>query len=95
MKHNLMVEETLDLFEKHRRDYLESARDVAEKLASDGKLVTVDDIRKECPIPDGIDARVLGGVFREKKWEKVGHKYSTRVACHKSNRMVQYKLRIV
>ena len=89
--HNEMVQEALDLFEATRANYLSVARSTAEQMSKlTGKPITVDDVRKACPLPDGVDARVLGGVFRAKCWVKVGHTYSKRDECHRSNRMIQY-----
>jgi len=74
---------TLDLFEIHRPEFLEEARQVAKDLASGGNLVTVDDVRVHCPPPDNVDPRVMGAVFNSKEWEPVNYIRSTRSTCHK------------
>ncbi len=90
---NNQVQLALDQFEVNRAEYLSMARGTAKALyLKTRKPVTVDDVRRECPLPEGCDARVLGGVFRGKEWVKVGAVFSNRAACHKSNRMIQYRL---
>lgn len=76
------VAEVLPLFEATRRDWLLAARSVAYALAQDGRTVTVDDVRKRCPPPPGVDPRVMGGVFAGKAWVKLGMASSGRRLCH-------------
>lgn len=74
---------TLDLFELTRPEFLEEARQIARDLALGGKLVTIDDVRVQCPPPDNVDPRVMGAVFNTKEWEASGYIRSTRSTCHK------------
>jgi len=78
----------LPLFQQTRAQWLYEARlaayTVATRKASQGEPshVTADDIHRHCPIPDGIDPRVMGAVFTRKCWKKVGYTESTRAICH-------------
>ena len=53
----------LGLLERTRADWLEQARYNALALARAFGFVTADDIHRLCPIPSGIDPRVMGAVF--------------------------------
>lgn len=69
----------LDLFEVHRVDYLNLTRRVSMELASEGKIITINDVRDVCPVPEGVNPKVLGAVFRSNKtWERVGYVASAR-----------------
>lgn len=72
----------LPLFEATRADWLETARLVAEELGRDGREVTVDDVRAIVPPPDEVDPRVMGSIFKSKRWECVGYRRSKRPECH-------------
>jgi hypothetical protein len=78
----------LPLFQKTRAQWLHEARltalTVGNWKASQGEPphVTADDIHRHCPIPDGIDPRVMGAVFTKDGWRKVGYVNSTRAICH-------------
>lgn len=88
---NEMVQQKLDLFESHRTTLLASLRATAKRLYLEtGKPVTTDAVRAAHPIPDDTDPRIMGGVFREKGWECVGHSLSKRPECHKSNQLRMY-----
>lgn len=65
-------QEAFDLFEQKRHEFLENCRWVARRLCKEKGHVTTDDIRKECPLPLGIDGRVYGAVFAGEEWEKTG-----------------------
>lgn len=74
-------DEALDLFERHRADWLASARAAALRLyRRDGRPISVDDVRAECPPPPDSDPRVMGAVFMG--WTAVGYANSRRRACH-------------
>ena len=65
-------DKAFDLFEKHRAEWLAEARSAAYQLGRGGALVCIDDVRKVCPIPEGVDGRVAGKVFMEKGvWQSV------------------------
>lgn len=63
----------LNLFEITRKEFLESCRWIARKIAKAKGNVTIDDVRNEVKIPLNIDARVLGAVFNTPDFEKVGY----------------------
>lgn len=74
-------DEALELFEIHRAEWLATARGVAIRLYQrEGRPITVDDVRAECPPPAGSDPRVMGGVFVG--WTPVGYTNSRRRTCH-------------
>lgn len=75
--------DVLPLFEANRSVWLAQARVAALKLGRQGRVVTIDDVRRVCPPPAGIDPRVMGAVFTRSDWEAVGFVNSTRTACHK------------
>ncbi len=85
-------EEVLDLFEETRQDYLAEARAMAQILAFHKGIITINDVREACPVPEGIDPRVLGAVLRGPAWEPVGFVQSTRRTCHgRPIRQFKYK----
>jgi len=53
-----------------------------------GTEITVDEVRRNVTIPDGIDPRIMGRVFNIHGWESRGYQLSNREECHKSNRLV-------
>jgi hypothetical protein len=63
-------------------DWLSEARAVAERLGEDGRLVTVNDVRDQCPPPPDVDPRVMGALLRKPQWELVNYVRSTRSTCH-------------
>lgn len=66
-------QQALNLFETHRKEFLEHCRWVAVRIAKDKGNVTIDDVRDECPLPLNIDGRVYGAVFASEEFEIVGH----------------------
>lgn len=79
----LFEQTVLPLFETHRADWLDYARNCAFLLGASGQIVTIDDVRRVCPPPSHVDPRVMGAVFQRKKWEYVGATSSVRSTCHK------------
>lgn len=76
-------EEAMDLFERHRAEWLRAARAEASQIGMTKGTCTVDDIRKICPPPSGVDGRVMGAVFKTPEWEPGRHINSARKTCHK------------
>ena len=76
-------QEALDLLELHRKEWLAEARATAAFYADLHGSVTVDDVRALCPIPEGIDGRVMGAVFNTKEWKAGPFINSRRRACHR------------
>lgn len=76
-------DEALDILEKARHKYIETARSVARMLHhTSGEPITVDDIRSVCPPPAEIDGRVMGAILREPEWVRIGYLNSARKTCH-------------
>ena len=76
-------QDAFDLFEVHRAEWLAQARAEAEIIGRAAGTCTADKIHEVCPIPDGIDGRVMGAVFLKRDWEPGEFVLSTRKACHK------------
>ena len=76
-------EDAFDALEQARAEWLAKARATAETLGRLKGVVTVDDVRAECPPPAAVDPRVMGAIFRGDQWEADGYVRSTRRECHK------------
>lgn len=75
--------DVLPMFEEHRKEWLERARHTAIDIARRKGEVTIDDVRAECPPPDGVDPRVMGAVFHPRSnWTCIGYARSKRSDCH-------------
>jgi len=72
----------LPLFESTRAEWLSAARAVARKVGAGGAVVDINDVRRLCPLPEGIDPRVMGAVFTRGEWVCLGHRRSSRSTCH-------------
>ena len=67
--------------ELNKDEWLERARDLAQRIALDHGSVTADDIHEALPIPKGVDGRTMGSVFDGLKC--VGYEKSRRQKCHR------------
>jgi hypothetical protein len=65
-----------------RNFWLEAARMHARRIAREQGDVTIDDVRRVCPPPDGCDPRIMGSVFLRKDFQRVDFRASSRQACH-------------
>jgi hypothetical protein len=72
----------LNTLETARSDWLLRARHEAIMHCLQYGRVTADDVRQRCPVPEGWDARVVGAVFRDKRFRQVGVTQTTRAASH-------------
>ena len=75
----------LDLVEhasEERQDYVVKARRIARLHALTHGTVTSEDVRKKAPVPDGMDPRILGAVFRTSEWKRVGFRQTPRASAH-------------
>jgi hypothetical protein len=52
-------------------DWITEARDVALNLAEERGRVSIVDVLHECPLPIGIDPRVVGGVFKHQAFVRI------------------------
>ena len=89
--------EILPLFEEYRGDWLAEARKVAVNIAmrDPQRRCDIEKVRRECPLPPGVNPNVLGAVFRGRKggeWDLVGYKKSKRKSSH-GRRVGVYYLR--
>lgn len=75
-------EAVLPLYEQHRADWLEQARQEARLLAERHNFVTIEMVRERCPPPAGVDPRVMGAVFTRSEWENCGYVIGKRKESH-------------
>lgn len=75
-------DEALDLLKQRRRQYVIHARNIAISIINHEGQVTVDRLREYYPPPADFDARVLGAVLADKKFEPVGYTPTTRPTSH-------------
>lgn len=85
-------DESLDLLERTRSDWISRARIVAHNIILRKGCVTADDLREVWPVPDAWDARVVGAVFRDRRFLKVGYTATERVTSH-SRPIAVFRLR--
>ena len=65
-------------------EWLTKARLAAERIATDRREVTIDDVLRICPRPSHISANATGSVFKGKKWKCIGFAQSEQVQRHAS-----------
>lgn len=85
-------DESLDLLERTRADWISRARIVAHNIILRKGWVTADDLREVWPVPVGQDARVVGAVFRDKRFVKCGYTATERPSSH-SRPIAVFRLR--
>lgn len=78
----IFEQQILPLFEESNGAWLVRARQSARYLARLHGSVSVDDIRKECPPPEGSDPRIMGAVLRAPEFVKISMENSDRRTCH-------------
>ena len=67
-----------------KAEYLAEARAIARKLASKREWITADDIHEVCPVPAGIDSRIMGAAFpKDEGWEPGAYVPSRRPINHR------------
>jgi hypothetical protein len=81
MEASLFETEVLPRLEAKRAEWLSGARAVARQLGRKGPT-NINDVRRLCPLPPGVDPRVMGAVFNKSEWVCVGYKRSSRSTCH-------------
>ena len=72
----------LDLLEETRWEWLAEARSNAVGHARAWGSVTADDIHRRCPIPEGLDPRVMGAVFKIPELVPDGYVQTKRACAH-------------
>lgn len=75
-------QQVLDFFEDTRQEILARARTKAREIARMRGEVSIDDIRELVQIPEHIDPRMFGAVFRGEEWERIGFRESRRKENH-------------
>lgn len=77
----------LDIYETigaRKRAFLWNCRMVAEDLAlktRDG-VISIDDVRRACPLPEYIDGRIYGAVFKQDEWIALGFTQTSVKSSH-------------
>lgn len=84
---DVFATEIAPALETAHAEFVAEARRIARELGSDGREVTIDDVRAILPVPEGKEPRSLGVVFLEKIagvriWVQVGWRRSPRRMCH-------------
>ena len=64
-------DQALSLLERTRAEYIALARQVADALSLSQDTFTADDVTALCPVPAGMDGRVMGAVLTVHRYEKV------------------------
>ena len=77
-------EEALELLKKTRREFLAKCRQTAFDVCRQKGEVTIDDVRKVNPLPEGMDGRVYGAVF-DSNFTLVGYTRTKRRTSHNRN----------
>ncbi len=75
-----------------RAEWLAKARAVARRLGASGRIVDIDDVRAQCPPPEGIDPRINGAVFLRAEWKNLGYRTGSRPLSH-NRPIARFRLR--
>lgn len=77
-------QEVLPLFEESNAELVAKLRKTALELAArNPEGITADDIHEVCPIPPGVDPRIMGSAFQKQDgWVKAGWMASRRKSTH-------------
>lgn len=67
----------LDGLEGKYPDFLARARHVAQGIAEREGEVTADDVREVLAIPVGTHHSVMGALFKEPQWRRIGYRSSS------------------
>jgi hypothetical protein len=65
-------ERQLDMFEQRDHLFLERCRSLATLICRERGQVSINDVRQFITVPPGVHPSVLGAVFRDKRFRKVG-----------------------
>jgi hypothetical protein len=65
-------ERQLDMFEQRDHLFLERCRALAAMVCRERGTVSINDVRQFITVPPGVHPSVLGAVFRDKRFKKVG-----------------------
>ena len=75
-------QQVLPLQVEHHKELVDKLRKAARELGAYGKEVTSDDVHAKCPIPAGVDPRVMGAAFPKADWVRVRSVKSNRAVNH-------------
>jgi hypothetical protein len=72
----------LALFEARDSEFLSRCRTLAVAICEKQGSVSINDIRSQISIPDGMHPSVLGAVFRTKQFQAVGFTEASHAQAH-------------
>ena len=72
----------LDALEQARRAWVGRARFAAFFIVGQRGEVSADDIHEHCPVPEGVDPRAMGAVFRRGSFRVLRYQPSRRAINH-------------
>jgi len=83
-------QQAFDLFEQKRKEFLDFCRWIAIREYKKKGNITIDDVREQVKLPEGVNGKVFGAVF-DKDWEIVTYVKTTRQTSH-GRRVALWKL---
>ena len=75
-------DEALDCLAKTRAAYVREALAWAHTLIVWERYVTADTLRAHCPVPEGIDPRVVGAILNPRNFRSLGRTKTKRAGSH-------------
>ena len=75
-------DEAFDLLERTRAEWIARALTEARVLIARDGYVTTDSLRDVCPVPEGVDARVVGAVLNKRNFLDAGPTKTSRRTSH-------------
>ena len=72
----------LDIFEQRDHEFLERCRSLARLICRERGQVSINDVREFITVPSGVHPSVLGAVFRNKEFQRVGYTEAVHPQAH-------------
>lgn len=72
----------LDFFEVRDADFLDRCRTVAAAVARSHGAVSINDVRARVEVPPGMHPSVLGAVFRNRSFRRIGFTEASHPEAH-------------
>lgn len=80
---DVFTQDVLPMFEESNAELVAKLRKAALELgAKNPDGITADDIHDVCPIPPGVDPRIMGSAFEKGLWIKAGWTATRRKSAH-------------
>ena len=77
-----MRERQLDIFEQSDHQFLERCRALAVLVCKQRGQASINDIRAIIEVPPGVHPSVLGAVFRDKRFTRIGYTEAVHPQAH-------------